>query len=273
MHARLKHLITATALVLVAGGSLSACSDDGSSGGVGEESGTTLTQSNFLDEITQAQTKAGSSHIQMAVDVAGQKLEAEGDIQVGDTAADAAMAMTMNTGQAGMGSLEMRLIDQVFYLNFGPMTDNKFAEIDLTDKSNPIGKQYSDLISNLDPAQQLKQFEGAVTSFEKKGKTVSLDGVDAQPYVVEIDTTKMSGAAEAPPGMPKTLEYTMYIGPDNLPRRVLSQLPAAAGAGGGEMKIDYSKWGEEVSIAKPEKAEITDKDFLSQLGGGTPAPS
>ncbi|MGH3459803.1 hypothetical protein [Aeromicrobium sp.] len=273
MRVRLKNLITATALVLVAGGSLSACSDDGSSGGVGEESGTALTRSNFLDEITQAQTEAGSSHIKMAVDVAGQKLEADGDIQTGETMADSAMAMTMNTGQAGMGSLEMRLVDQIFYLNFGPMTDNKFAEIDLTDKDNPIGKQYSEIVSNLDPAQQLKQFEGAVTSFEKKGKTVSLDGVDAQPYVVVIDTSKMSGAAEAPPGMPKTLEYTMYIGPDNLPRRVLSQLPAAAGAGGGEMKIDYSKWGEKVSITKPDKAEITDKDFLSQLGGASPAPS
>ena len=33
------------------------------------------------------------------------------------------------------------------------------------------------------------------------------------------------------------------------------------------MTIDYSKWGEEVSIAKPKASEITDKDFFSQLGG------
>ncbi|MGI9085648.1 MAG: hypothetical protein ACR2FE_10235 [Aeromicrobium sp.] len=274
MRARLKQLTTATALILVAGGTLTACSDDksGSTEGVGESSGTTLTEANFFDEVTQAQLEAGSSHVVMTVDVGGQKLKADGDLEVGETPADTAMAMTMNTGQAGMGSLEMRLVDQVFYLNFGPMTNNKFAEIDLTDKSNPIGKQYADIIGNLDPAQQLKQFEDAVSTFEKKGKPITIDDVESQPYVIVVDTAKIPGAADAPEGMPKSLEYTMYIGPDNLPRRLLSQLPAAAGAG-GSMTIDYSKWGEKVSVAEPKKSEITDKDFLSQLGGESPAPS
>jgi hypothetical protein len=179
----------------------------------------------------------------------------------------------METGQAGMGSLEMRLVDEVFYLNFGPMTSNKFTTIDLTDESNPIGKQFGDIIGNLDPSQQFKEFEDAVSKFEKRGDPKELDGVEAQPYALTVDTSKMPAAEQAGSAMPKTLEYTMYIGPDNLPRRIVSDLPDVAGSGGGTMTIDYSKWGEDVSIAKPKKSEITDKDFFSQLGGATPEQS
>ncbi len=271
MRDRLKQLSAVLALVLVAGGSLSACSDDGGDGA--KSSGATLTKADFFDEVIEAQAKAGTSHVDMSVDVAGQALKAVGDMKVGASADDTAMSMTMDTGQAGMGSLEMRLVDKVFYLNFGPMTSNKFAKIDLTDESNPIGKQFGDIVGNLDPSQQFKEFEDAVSGFEKGGKAVELDGVQAQPYKVTVDTTKLPAAEKAGGSMPKTLTYTMYIGPDNLPRRMVSNLPDAGGAGGGKMTMNYSKWGEKVSISKPKDSEISDKDFFSQLGGATTAPS
>jgi hypothetical protein len=275
MRDRLKQLTAVTVLVLVAGGSLVACGDkdDAKADGVGESAGGSLTKTNFFDKISKAQKKAGTSHVVMSVKVAGQAIKADGDLNIGGSAADTAMAMTMQSGQAGLGSIEMRLIDQVFYLNFGPMTSNKFAKVDLTDTSNPIGKQYSEIVGSLDPSQQLKEFEGAVSSFDQKGKAITLDGVKAQPYVIGIDTSKMASAEKASGSMPKKFKYTMYVGPDNLPRRVLTELPSIAGAGGSTMSINYSKWGEKVTIAKPKASEITDKDFFSQLSGGTPTPS
>jgi hypothetical protein len=269
MRERLKQLTAVTALILVAGGSLVACSDeppkaDGSST---ED----LTESTFFDELTQAQAKAGTSHVSMAVKVAGQDVKADGDLKVGSSPADTAMAMTMSTGQSGLGTIETRLVDEIFYLNFGSMTGNKFAKIDLNDKSNPIGKQYGELVGNIDPTQQLKQFEGAVKSFDQKGKAITIDGVEARPYVIVVDPSKLSSAEKAAgDSLPKTIEYTMYVGPDNLPRRVITQLPDPSGASGATMTINYSKWGEDVSIAKPKASEIADKDFLSQLGGATP---
>jgi hypothetical protein len=272
MRDRLKQLTAVSVLLLVAGGSLVACGDkDPKADGVGESAGGTLTQANFFEKITQAQAKAGSSHVAMKVDVAGQAVKADGDLKLGEAAPDTAMAMTMRTGQAGLGSLEMRLVDQVFYLNFGPMTSNKFAKIDLTDESNPIGKQYAEIVGSLDPSQQLKDFEGAVSSFEQKGKAITLDGVEAQPYVVVVDTAKIPAAKKSKGQLPKKLEYTMYVGPDNLPRRMLSDLPGVSGSG-SKMTIDYSHWGEKVSITKPKASEITDKDFFSQLGSPTPEP-
>jgi hypothetical protein len=273
MRDRLKQLTAVSVLLLVAGASLVACGDkDAKADGVGQAAGGTLTKANFFQEIAQSQAKAGSSHVVMKVDVAGQALKADGDLRLGETAQDTAMAMTMGSGEAGLGSLEMRLIDQVFYLNFGPMTSNKFAKVDLTDESNPIGKQYAEIIGSLDPSQQFKDFEGAVTGLDQKGKAVTLDGVKAQPYVVVVDTAKIPAAKKAGGKLPKTLEYTMYVGPDHLPRRVLSQLPGISGAEGTTMTIDYSKWGEKVSIAKPKASEITDKDLFSQLGSRTPEP-
>ena len=272
MRERLKQLTAVTALVLVAGGSLVACSDDKKADG-GEASGDTLTKTTFFDEVTQAQVKAGTSHITMSVKAAGQNVKADGDLEIGESVADTAMAMTMDTGQSGLGSVETRVVDGVFYLNFGPMTGNKFTKIDLNDKSNPIGKQFGELVGNIDPSQQLEDFEGAVTSFEQKGKAIAVDGVQAQPYVIVVDPSKLPSTKNAGESLPKSLEYTMYVGPDNLPRRVITQLPDQSGAGGGTMTINYSKWGEKVSIVKPKASEISDKDFLGQLGGATPEAS
>ena len=270
MRARPKIWTAVTALVLVAGGSLAACS-----GGAGDaEVGETLTQTGFFDDVTQAQLDAGTSHLTLRVGAAGQQVKAEGDVEVGATPADTAMAMTVDTGQPAMGALEMRIVDRVFYVNIGPLTQNKFATIDLADPDNLFSKQFAGIVGSLDPAQQLKQFKGAVTSFEQKGKVAELDGVQAKPYVIEVDATKIAGSEDVQGAdVPKTLTYTLYVGPDDLPRRLITKLPAADGAFGGSMTIDYSKWGEDVSIAKPEPSEITDQDLLGQLGGGLPQPS
>jgi hypothetical protein len=273
MRERLKQLTAVTALVLVAGGSLVACSDEKDppkTDGAGGSATDALTKANFLDEITQAVSDAGTSHVKMSANIAGQDVEADGDLEIGDTPTDSAMAMTMKTGQPGLGALESRLIDEVFYINLGPMTGNKFTKIDLKDKNNPIGQQYGELVGKVDPAQQFKQFEGAVKSFDAKGKAITLDGVKAQPYVMIVDPSKMSAADKAGASAAKSLEYTMYIGPDNLPRRFISEVPGGAG---GTMTIDYSKWGDAVSITAPKASEITKKDIFSQLGGPTPEGS
>ena len=270
MRERLKQLTAVTALVLVAGGSLVACSDKGDSKAddVDGAAGGTLTQANFVDEVPQAMARAGTSHVKLSANVGGQDVTSDGDIRIGQTPAHTALATTMQTG---LGSIEMRLVDEIFYVNLGPMTRNKFTTLDLNDKSNPIIQQFGELVGNFDPASKIKQFEGAVSTFDQKGKAITLDGVKAQPYVVVVDPSKMPDTEKAAgDARPKTSEYTVYIGPDNLPRRLISELPAAVG---GTMTVDFSKWGEEVSISKPKASEITDDDLLGQFSGATPEGS
>ncbi|AXT83954.1 hypothetical protein C6I20_01285 [Aeromicrobium sp. A1-2] len=260
------------AAVLLAALSLSACGDKddkaaGTSADPKASSANTskdLTQASFMSVVTAAQSKARTSHVSMDVGFGGQSIKAEGDVEIGASAADTAMSMTMDMGSA-VGNMELRLVDQVFYLNFGPMTQNKFAKIDLTDDSNAAGQQYGQLLDQMDPSKQLEAFNEAMTSFEKKGSPKKIDGVDAQPYELVLDTAKIASVAELPGGaadsMPKTLTYTMFLGPDNLPRRMSTEVSGSA------ITVDYSKWGETVEIKAPSAAEISDQDLGKLMSG------
>lgn len=272
MRTGLKKWTAASAVVLVGAFGLAACGSDEADGGgdtsvVGEEADTELTQENFFEEIAAAQIEAGTSHVVMQIGAEGQEFSAEGDIVSGETAEDSAMSMTMDLSESGAGQVEMRLVDNVFYMNFGPMTQNKFAEIDLEDENNPLGQQFGSIVENVDPAQQLEQLEGAVTSFEQTGDAIELDGVQATPYEVTVDSsalTESMGAAgeDLPEGsLPEEVTYSMFVGPDNLIRRMVIDVAGTA------TQLDFTKWGEDVTIEKPADDEISDEDPFGQMGG------
>lgn len=224
-----------------------------------------LTSANFSQVLADAQTKAKSSHVEMTIGMGGQSIKAEGDVAVGANPADSAMTMTMDMGSSM--KLDMRLVDQVLYMNMGEMTGSKYLKIDLTDESNPLAKQYGEIMNQMDPAKQIDELKAAVTSFEKKGEPQTIDGVKAQPYRLEVDTSKMTALKDLPEAaagqIPDKIAYTMFIGPDQLLRRMEFDLA------GSKSTMDYSKWGEPVDIKAPAASEISDKD-LSELMG---APS
>jgi hypothetical protein len=265
------------AVVLLAGLSLTACGDkDSSDGGSkpaasssAKSGGGDLTEANFVDTLTAAQVKASSAHVTMDIGVGGQSIKATGDQKVGKTFADTAMSLSMDMGAAGMDQIKMVLADQTFYLNFGKMTQDKYAKIDLKDDSNPLGKQFSQLVDQMDPSKQLEQFKKALTSFDKKGAPQDIDGVKAQPYEIVLDTSKIAALSDLPggatAGVPKTLTYTMFVGPDDLLRRIVTD------AAGSKVTVDYSKWGEPVDIKAPAAGEISDQDLSKLMGGATPS--
>ncbi|MEH3032758.1 MAG: hypothetical protein PGN07_01640 [Aeromicrobium erythreum] len=256
---RLKTTAAGLVLALSATLTLSACNDSddkasgqGSSQSTGGGSGT-LTQASFFSDLSAAQKKASTTHVTMKIKAAGQDLSGEGDVKAGSSPKDTAMSMSLDLGsQKG----EMRLVDEVFYMNFGSLTGNKFAKIDLNDSSNPFAQQYRSIVKNVDPSAQLGQLEKAVTKFEQKGAATTIDGTKATPYEVTVDTAKLGEALGAPgatTGVPKQLVYTIYIGEDKLPRRV------QATVSGTSISMDYSKWGEPVDIAAPPASQVTEK--------------
>lgn len=264
---RRHHLVLAIAAVSLM---LTGCGDKGTaikttagSAELEKQAGTVLTADDFVAEITAAMAKAKSSHVDMKIDSFGQKMGAAGDVEVGKTAAEAKAALTMDV--VSTNSFEMRLIDQDLYINLGQMTDNKYSKIDLTDKSNPIGAQYGRIIDGLDPTKQIELFKDAMTSFNAKGKVIELDGVKSQPYEITLDMSKIPSIAkhgdESGGSMPKEIVFTMFVGPDNLPRRLTTDV---AGSG---VTVDYSKWGEPVDIEAPPESEIGDKGLLGDLLG------
>lgn len=228
-----------------------------------------LTEKTLFTKVAAAQAKAGSSHVAMSLTVpAGQSFRSYGEMKIGKNAKDTAMAMTVSGDTGGIGKVELRLVEQKFYISLGALTSNKFAVIDLADKSNPIAQQYGEIVENLDPAHQIKQYEAAIEKFDNSGKPVKLDGVQAQPYKITIDPSKASqlknvGAAK----LPKTMDFTLFVGPDDLPRRMVSTIPSPDGKGTTKLQMDYNAWGEKVSVAAPAASNITKDSLLSQLTG------
>ena len=223
---------------------------------------TSLTKDNFAELVAAAQKKAKTSHVAMTIGSTGQEIKAEGDVVTGDTPAESAMAMTMDLGAAAGGQvMEMRLVKEVFYMRMGALTDNKFAKIDLSDESNPLAKQYGDMMDQIDPTKNMESIKDAVKSFKEKGDAIEIDGVKAQPYELVIDTAKFGDVASdaGTEVVPEEMVMTMFIGEDNLPRRAITKVA------GQSIQMDYSKWGEPVTIEAPPAGDITDKSPLDQM--------
>lgn len=229
----------------------------GGCGGSGGGPSDDLSPAAFIGSISDAQSKVTSAHMTVASSFQGQKVTGQGDFsgpEDADSIDDVAMSITMKAPDGKR--LEMRMVDAVMYMNLGAETDDKFVKVDLRDTSNPIGKAFSQLSDQLDPAKQMKAYEKAVVSYSKKGDAITLDGVKAQPYEIVVDTTKLPKPdIEGPqPKMPKRLRTTIYVGPDQLPRRMTMDM------GGVSTQVDYTDWGQDVSIEKPEPSQISDQD-------------
>lgn len=266
-----RKLSSIAAVVLLAGLTLSACGDEDkddtgakatpSSSASGKE----LTADSFFTTLIDEQLKAGSAHMAMSMGLGGQAIKADGDVEFGKSFADTSISVDLDMGSAGPATMKMVLADRVFYMNFGQMTKGKYAKVDLADEDSAFGKQFSQMVDQMDPTKLLGQFQKAVTSFEKKGKPQQIDGVEAQPYELVIDTAKIDAFSDLPAGanVPKTITYELYMGSDNLLRRM------AFDVAGSKTQIDYSKWGEPVDIEVPPASEITDQDLSELMGSAS----
>lgn len=228
-----------------------------------------LTAKTLFPRVTKAEVEAGSSHIALKLTTPdGQGFRSYGQMKIGKRPRDTAMVMTVSDGGGAMGTVELRLVDRVFYISLGALTSNKFVKVDLADTSNPLAKQYGGIMENLDPGRQVQQYADAVTSFDSSGKPIEIDGVMARPYTVTIDPKKAAQLKNLESStMPKRVTFTIYVGPDDLPRRMVSQVPAGSDLGNTRIQMDYSKWGDPVTIEAPSAANITTDNLLGSMTG------
>ncbi|WP_019135478.1 hypothetical protein [Cellulomonas massiliensis] len=256
-------------------GAAACSSDDAPTGGssAGATTGTTpeaekpaeggtfeLTPANFADMVDK-QIDAGTYHTTMTIGAEGQTINAEGDARLSDSGAE----MTMTMSVPGMdGGMELRMVGGKLYMNMGELTGDKFYVIDPTDADDPIASSFGSSLDQMSAAESMESIKDAIVSVEKAGDPETIDGVDAQPYEVVVDTTKVTGAAgeqfqqaeEAGATLPDTISYVYFVGPDGLPRKMTMDLE------GSTTEMTFSDWGEDVTIEAPAKDQITDS-----LGG------
>lgn len=217
-----------------------------------KESASDLTPENFVQRITDAQVAAGSVTMATSTAVEGTTMDMTGDIVFTDTSQNLAMTMTV----PGSEEMQVRFIDGIFYMNMGELSQNKFVAIDPADESNPMASSFEGLTEQMDPSASVEALQGAITSVEKDGEPVDVDGVEAQPYTVVVDTTKLTGpmkeqAEAAGSALPETLTYQYWIDAEDLMRKVVMDIQGAT------MEMTFSNWGEDLQVVAPSAEEIS----------------
>lgn len=237
----------------------------GTSGGT---SGGELTAETFAAAVTDAQLQARTAHVSADVTAAGQQMTLEGDVQVGESLTDYGADLTMSSASMG-DDLRMVIVDETLYLNLGQLTQGKFAKIDFGDTGSPMGQMMSQLMSSADPSASLKAMQEGLTGFEKVG-TEQVDGVDTTHYRVEVDTRKVLEAQGmgdyadlAGAQLPETLSYDLWIGDDNLMRRMSFSIGDAM-----SMTMNLTAWGEPVEISAPPPSQVSKRDPFAGMPTG-----
>ncbi|MGH1563655.1 DUF6612 family protein [Mumia sp. DW29H23] len=245
------------------GGSTSSSSSSGSttSGGGGDEGATVLTSENFASVVSGAQLKAQTAHMTLTMNVAGQNVKAEADVKTDSDPTKGAMHMTMDV--AGQ-SVDMIMVDGVIYMKAPGMPDGKWMSIDLDEAAGAAGASFEQMRESMDPSQSIKNLEDAMSSLKDTGETATIDGVEARRYDAVLDTSKIAGMeGGAAAQIPDQITYQYWVGPDQLPRKIVVDLAATP------MEMTFTKWGEDVDVQAPPAADVVDG---SSMMDGLPTP-
>ena len=205
---------------------------------------------------SKAQVKAGSSHISMTLTApGGEKFTSHGQMKLGKRRPGHRHGDDRRWRTGGLGTVELRLVDRAFYISLGALTQNKFAKIDLTDKSNPIARQYGDIIENVDPARQVRQYEDAITKFDASGEAV--EDRRGRSAAVPDHGRPVEGepAQAARPGVTARLDHLHPLRRAGRPAPPHGVAHAEPEPGTTRLQLDYTKWGEKVTIAAPEQGQ------------------
>lgn len=214
MRLRLLAIIAAAVVLVGCGG--------GPSETVDSRDAAPFTAGNLNVRIHEGWMKLKTAHMSMTMGSGPNRMTAKGMVINGPSFKTSGMRATYKTPGP---DFEMRMVKGIIYMNLGQVTEDKFVAIDPADTANELSRQFAPMVESLDPAAMLRQMSGAVTKVERRGDPKDLDGVETIRYAVTIDTDRMKlgdirdGISKG--ALPKKLNYTFYIGPDDVPRKMV----------------------------------------------------
>ena len=257
----------AAAVLPLALTSLSACgSDEGakaedsspSSAGSGAapetpEAGSTVAPADFADLYRSSFDETTTAHTTMKIELMGQQITGDGDVDYSQDSP--AVAMKMDGSAFGADGLEVRLVDNVMYLNMGSMTQGKFFKMDLDSPGNPLGS----LADSLDPSRSMDALESAL----EKVTYVGSDS-DGDHYRATVDTAAMmKGMGQDVPSsaqLPTTMSYDAWFDSEGRFSRMVMDMGSM-----GTTEMTLSDFGADVSIEAPPADQITEQGL--QMAG------
>ncbi len=261
----LRRSLAALALPLTLGGLVACGSDDegadpsasSSSATESEESseaeaGGEVDKAGFVDDLKAGLEASTTAKMTMHMDMGGQALHADGAVDY--TTSPPQMAMTMESPAAAGESIEMRLVDEILYMNIGQMTGNKFIKYDLSDPSNlPPGMDQ--LTATMNPLAAFDSFEEGVQSVVFVGDE-DVDGEQLGHYEITVDTSKIEQFKDlqTQAQLPETVAYDLWLDDEDRMRKMTMAMDM--GSAPMEMEVEFADWGEPVDIAAPPASEI-----------------
>lgn len=215
---------------------------------------TPLTKANF--GTTLASTVSGVKTAHMAI--TSSIMTGTADMNYGPPIA---MKMSMNVTQAGKSiQMQLRLVGTVMYMQIPGMTPTgKFISMDMSKvpQASAIFKQLEQYQS-FGPQSMAKQFEAGLSNLTYVGAE-TINGQQTRHYTVTVDTAAalkamgQSGAAlNSYVAQNKTLTEQVYLDSQQRPVRMSMALPAPIGT----MQMDFSNWGQPVTISAPPAADV-----------------
>jgi len=255
----------AAAVVPLALASLSACGSDNSSSAkdasgspaassssssstapAAPQPGATESAADFVDRYRTAFDAITTAHATMTMEVMGQKMDGQGDLDYSHD--KPAASMTMGGGALGSSNLEVRLVDNVMYMNLGAMTGNKFTKIPLDDPNNPLGGSFAD---SLDPSRAMDTMQAALEKVTYVGSDAEGDHykatVDTQKMLAKMGQKVPSGA-----GLPKTMTYDTWFDDQGRFTKMVVDMGSL-----GSTTMQLSDFGKDVSIQAPPASQVT----------------
>ncbi|MGO3151317.1 MAG: hypothetical protein ACTIJJ_01640 [Galactobacter sp.] len=244
--------------------------DKGGKGGA-KQASAKLTAEDFSERMAKAQEQAGSVHLEMKIETMGMTMPMSADMVLPEDndPNDVKMRMTMDmSAVAGMGgtgseevpdSMEMIMIGtKEIYMKMGSLTQEKYAKMS-QDQLQTMNLDQS--MNGSDPAAQAELMKKYLKEFKENG-TETIDGVETTRYDVTVDTEMLTEQAEsqgedsasAAAGVfGDELVYKMWIGEDDLPRKMAFDMGTS-----GSTEMTFSKWGEDLEISAPPADQITE---------------
>lgn len=204
----------------------------------------------LLAAMKAAVAENRTSHITMDINGGGQSMTGEGDVSYeGKTSS---MQLELKAPQLGQGTIQMRMIDGIVYMAMPPMTPKgKFIKFDTKDPNSPFGQLGG--LTGGDPLSSFDAFDAGLEKVDYVGQE-SVDGEDMDHYVLTVDARKAAkaqGMTSMPQGMPKTVDYDLWLDDQDLMRRMEFDM-----GGSGGMTMTMSDWGEPVTIKAPPKSAV-----------------
>jgi len=232
----------------------------------GLQTGDEVDPGDFVDIVVDGMEASTTAHMSMTTSMGDLgDITAEGDVDY--TADPVEMAMTMTMPMMGKTPADMRLVDGVFYMSLGQMSDGKFWKLDPSDPSSPLG-DLGPMLDEMDPTALMKRLEPSIDTVKYDGQE-DVNGRTLDHYELTIDTTDLGKAMslphEAMGDVPDTISYDLWLDEEHRMAQVKMEIPAQGTTADIEMTVDG--WGEDVDIEAPPADQVTDMPDLGSMGG------